>query len=293
MKEVDLIALLERISSEEGVPLVLEEEIQLKEAFSHIPLLDEKPEKNVLNEMEERLFSKEIIFDRRSKNNLHWLFVSVAALIAILFGCGLWITSLEMKYATGKEGQLSFVLPDQSIVRLNENSSAEYNKFLFFFSKKIYMKGEAYYIVTKGRHFTVETALYKISVLGTRFMVSEKDKFDVFCYEGKVKVENLRTNEVKVLIKGQSFSSDRAVKEKQPGFVTHNYEFDNAPLIDAIGAIEKEYKITIGNKDFCRGLFFTGAFPIKDLKLTLDVVLAPYNMRWEQLSSNHYRIVRQ
>ncbi|MBP1631624.1 MAG: hypothetical protein H6Q15_2517, partial [Bacteroidetes bacterium] len=43
MKEVELINILEKISSDEGYTLSFEEEIHLKEAFSHIPLLDEKP----------------------------------------------------------------------------------------------------------------------------------------------------------------------------------------------------------------------------------------------------------
>ncbi len=67
-----------------------------------------------------------------------------------------------MKYVTGSNEQLAFVLPDKSEVKLNENSSVEYNKFLFYFNRNISMKGEAYYIVTKGQKFTVETPTHLI-----------------------------------------------------------------------------------------------------------------------------------
>jgi len=291
MKDVDLIALLEKISSEEGATLTLEEEVHLKEAFSHIPLLDEKPGENVLNEMEERLFSKSIIFEKPEKKIIYWKqYISVAAMLVVLFGCGLWIKSMEMKFATGNNEQLSFVLPDKSEVKLNENSSAEYNRLLFFFSKNVRMEGEAYYVVTKGKRFTVETHTHKISVLGTRFMVSETDKFDVYCYEGRVMVESLDKKEMKILTKGRSFRSDKILQEDQPGWVSHNYVFNGAPLIDVIEAVEKEYKISIENKELCRGLVFTGSFPVKDLNVALEIVLAPYDMSWEQIQVNQYRI---
>lgn len=291
MKDVELINLLERISSDKGAILSFEEEIQLKEAFSYIPLMDEKPGENVLNEMEDKLFSKSIIFEKTEKKVIYWRrYISVAALLAVIFGCGLWIKSLEVKFETGNNEQLSFVLPDKSEVKLNENSSAEYNRLLFFFSKNVRMEGEAYYVVTKGKKFTVETPTHKISVLGTRFMVSETDKFDVYCYEGRVMVESLDKKDVKILTKGRSFRSDKILQEDQPGWVSQNYIFNNAPLIDVIEAVEKEYEISIENKEICRGLLFTGSFPANDLNTALEIVLGPYRMIWEQISPKCYKI---
>lgn len=293
MKEVDIIRVLERISSDENAFLSLEEETQLKEVFSHIPLQDEIPGENVLNEIEEKLFSKSIIFGRQEKKIIHWRrYVSVAALLAVLFGCGLWIKSMEIRYATGNNERLSFVLPDHSEVKLNENSSAEYNRFLFFFNKNVRMEGEAYYVVTKGKKFSVETPAHKISVLGTRFVVSERDQFDVICYEGKVMVESLDGKEKKLLTKGRSFGSDEMIIEDEPLWVSQKYIFDNAPLAEVVEALEKEYKISIENKSICRGQYFTGSFPEHSLEIALDIVLAPYNMSWEKAKPGVYRIQR-
>jgi len=57
MKEMQIIALLERISSEKEVSLSPEEDIQFMEAFSQIPLLDEKLDETSLYDMETKLFS--------------------------------------------------------------------------------------------------------------------------------------------------------------------------------------------------------------------------------------------
>jgi len=291
MKEVELINILEKISSDERYTLSFEEEMHLKEAFSHIPLLDEKPGENVLNEMEERLFSKSIIFEKTEKRIIHWRrYLSVAALIAVLFGCGLWIKSMDMKFVTGSNEQLAFMLPDQSEVKLNENSLVEYNRFFFYFNRNINMAGEAYYVVTKGQKFTVETPTHLISVLGTRFMVSETDRFDVFCYEGKVLVESLDKREKKILTKGRSFGSDKVMQENQPNWVSHKYVFNSAPLVDVLEALEEEYKVSIENKNYYKEFVFTGTFPTNDISLALNIILAPYNMSWEQVQSNKYRI---
>jgi len=291
MKDVELINLLERISSDEDTILSFEEEIQLKEAFSYIPLMDEKPGENVLNEMEDNLFSKSIIFEKTEKKVIYWRrYISVAALLAIIFGCGLWIKSLEVKFETGRNKELSLELPDHSKVWLNDNSSLKYNKLFFYFNRNIEMKGEAYFVVTKGQKFSVLTPTHKISVLGTRFVISEKDSFNVVCYEGKVLVELRDSNQKKVLTKGRRFDSDSIIKENQPQWISHKYVFNNSSLYDVISAIEKEYEISIENKDICRGLLFTGSFPAKDLNMALEIVLGPYSMIWEQISPKCYKI---
>ena len=152
------------------------------------------------------------------------------------------------------------------------------------------MTGEAYYVVAKDGKFTVETMQHKISVLGTRFVVSQKEKFDVICYEGKVMVKSLDNEEKKVLTKGMSLSSDKTIKEQEPVWINNNYVFSNTPLIDVLEALEKEYKITIENKELCMGAYFTGSFPTGNLSLALDVVLIIYDMGWEMVSPEIYMI---
>jgi Fe2+-dicitrate sensor, membrane component len=291
MKKTDLVSILERMTLDEGHVLSMEEEIHLREAFSVIPLLDEKPTNNFLYELENILFSQKIIFEKQLKRIIPWrIYTLIAALFVIILGAGLWIYSQNMSFETGRNKELALELPDHSKIWLNENSSLEYNKVFFYLKRNIEMKGEAYFVVTKGQKFSVTTPTHRISVLGTRFLISERDSFNVSCYEGKVLVESLKTNKKKVLTKGKRFDSDSIIKENQPQWVSHKYVFNNSSLSDVINAIEKEYKISIQNKEICKELIFTGSFPVNDLNTALEIVLGPYDMSWEQIDSKNYKI---
>lgn len=291
MKKTDLISILEKMALSEGNILSMEEEAHLKEAFSAIPLLDEKPADDFLDEMETILFSKKIIFEKQLKRIIPWRkYASIAALFAIILSAGLWIYSQNINIETRQKEQLALKLPDNSEVKLNENSSVSYNKLFFYFNRNIEMKGEAYFVVTKGKKFSVLTSTHKISVLGTRFAVYEKDSFNVVCYEGKVLVEKRDSNQKKVLTKGRSVNSDTIIKENEPQWINHKYVFNNSSLYDVISAIEKEYGISILNKEICKGLVFTGSFPANDLNTALETVLGPYNMNGEQVSPKCYKL---
>lgn len=290
MKTLLIIKYLEEISSENEISSTVEDDMQLKEAFSQIPLQNEKIDDQELLELEEMIFDNKIHLHLSKRAIILKRYISIAALLAFILASGLIIKNSDVSYMTKNGEQLSFVLPDQSIVNLNENSMAEYNKLLFKFNKKIYMTGEAYYVVAKDGKFTVETMQHKISVLGTRFVVSQKEKFDVICYEGKVMVESLDNEEKKVLTKGMSLSSDKTIKEQEPVWINNNYVFSNTPLIDVLEALEKEYKITIENKELCMGAYFTGSFPTGNLSLALDVVLIIYDLGWEMVQPGVYKV---
>lgn len=290
MKKLLIIKYLEEISSENDISLTIEDDMQLKEAFSQIPLQNEKIDDLELLELEELIFDNKIHLHLSRRTIILKRYISIAVLLAFIVASGLMIKNSDVIYMTKNGEQLSFVLPDQSIVKLNENSMAEYNKLFFKFNKKVYMTGEAYYVVAKDGQFTVETMQHKISVLGTRFVVSQKERFDVICYEGKVVVESLDNGEKKVLTKGMSLSPDKIIKEQEPVWINNNYVFSNTPLIDVLEALEKEYKITIENKELCKGVYFTGSFPTGNLSLALDVVLIIYDMGWEMVSPEIYMI---
>lgn len=290
MKTLLIIKYLEEISSENEISSTVEDDMQLKEAFSQIPLQNEKIDGQELLELEELIFDNKIHLHLSRRTIILKRYISIAVLLAFIVASGLMIKNSDVSYMTKNGEQLSFVLPDRSIVKLNENSMAEYNKLLFKFNKKIYMTGEAYYVVAKDGKFTVETMQHKISVLGTRFVVSQKEKFDVICYEGKVMVESLDNEEKKVLTKGMSLSSDKTIKEQEPVWINNNYVFSNTPLIDVLEALEKEYKITIENKELCMGAYFTGSFPTGNLSLALDVVLIIYDLGWEMVQPGVYKV---
>ena len=97
----------------------------------------------------------------------------------------------------------TFSLPDNSEVVLNSGSEINYKKWNWDNNRRLELKGEAYFRVSKGRRFEVQTSLGKVSVLGTQFNVkARKNRFDVVCYEGRVKVNYANTQII--LTHGQS-----------------------------------------------------------------------------------------
>jgi len=84
----------------------------------------------------------------------------------------------------------TFNLPDNSEVILNANSNIEFNKKNWEDSRELTLNGEAYFKVSKGKKFDVNTEVGTISVLGTQFNVKERaNYFEVKCFEGIVKVD--------------------------------------------------------------------------------------------------------
>ena len=60
MKKLLIIKYLEEISSENDISLTIEDDMQLKEAFSQIPLQNEKIDDKELLELEELIFDNKI-----------------------------------------------------------------------------------------------------------------------------------------------------------------------------------------------------------------------------------------
>ena len=84
---------------------------------------------------------------------------------------------------------LHIELPDQSTINLNAASQISYNDNHWNKARRIALNGEAYFDVTKGATFKVETTLGTVTVYGTQFNVKQRNKlFEVVCYEGLVGV---------------------------------------------------------------------------------------------------------
>ena len=119
----------------------------------------------------------------------NWFF-RIAAVLVIGLGLFLGFQNFSSSTVYAENGALnSFNLPDNSEVVLNSGSEIEYRKWNWSNNRALELNGEAYFKVAKGQKFEVNTSLGKVTVLGTQFNVKQRDnRFDVTCYEGKVKV---------------------------------------------------------------------------------------------------------
>ena len=121
------------------------------------------------------------------------LVISAAASVIVIFLLHLFISEKTVENTFAEN--TAFRLPDNSRVVLSENSTVGYSPY--WWKREVKLQGEAYFEVEKGEKFTVKTPAGKISVLGTRFQVSEvEDGLIVKCFEGKVKLSNKETEQI-------------------------------------------------------------------------------------------------
>lgn len=112
--------------------------------------------------------------------------------------------------ATSSRGKIEVMLSDSSRVWLNAGSELKYPDVFGQDSREVYLKGEAYFEVSKNpaRPFVVHTGAHNIEVLGTQFNVKAIDRESCVTtlVEGCVRMRN-RRNDTVVLHPGQQAES--------------------------------------------------------------------------------------
>lgn len=220
---------------------------------------------------------------RKVQKKRIWSAVAICACVVVVV-LGWYSMGQLTVFSAEKEGIL-VELPDHSVACLNRNTSLHYNRWGFRFFREVKLKGEAYFDVYKGSHFVVNADPYKVSVLGTRFSVSQKNgQFKAYCFQGKIKVENGKLNSGQILTTNQNISvvlgkvSLNIQKELEPVWVRKQCVYENIPLNDVIKKLQEVYGITVLCNRYCDSLRFTGIFPVDDLDLAIQLVFEPFNL---------------
>lgn len=232
---------------------------------------------------------------RKKKTLLKWSYL-VAASIALLIVVNLFLFDTDKSYKTSIGEQLAVVLPDSSEVILNAKSKIDCNFKDWKISRKINLKGQAFFKVNKGSDFIVQTKLGDVSVLGTKFTVNAVDSiFEVICFEGKVKVEHEKFEEF--LTKGQALKYVNSklnqwnVESNEPSWIIVECSFVNAPLRQVILALEKQYDISINAQNIDQDILFTGGFTHSDLSIALKSVFDAFDIKYTFSSTNSKQII--
>ena len=196
----------------------------------------------------------------------------------------------ETQYAeNGKK--TTFSLPDASEVVLNSGSEIKYKKWNWNSNRNLELKGEAFFKVAKGKRFEVTTDLGKVAVLGTQFGVKAREsRFDVTCFEGRVKV-NYKAKEI-ILTKGQSVSfengiqTDLHLENLQPEWLNNEIAFNKAKLNAIVAEIQRQYNVTITVKSNYSDELFTGKLPTNNLDIALQIIAETYHLVPKKITSN-------
>jgi transmembrane sensor len=220
-----------------------------------------------------------------------WMF-RAAAIFVLALGITFVMKFFVPQTQTADFGErTTFSLPDNSEVVLNSGSEINYKKWNWDNNRHLELKGEAYFRVAKGRRFEVQTDLGKVTVLGTQFNVkARKNRFDVVCYEGRVKVNYSNTQIV--LTHGQSvrFENGKQVKMSvnslKPEWIDNQICFNKENIRTLLDEVERQYnvKIELNSKDTIS--LFTGKLPAKDLDTALQIISTTYHLEAKKVSKN-------
>lgn len=220
-----------------------------------------------------------------------WMF-QAAAIFVLAIGITLVMKFFVPQTQTADFGEkTTFSLPDHSEVVLNSGSEINYKKWNWDNNRHLELIGEAYFRVAKGRRFEVQTNLGKVTVLGTQFNVkARKNRFDVVCYEGRVKVNYANTQIL--LTHGQSvrFENGKQVKMNvnslKPEWIDDQICFTKENIRTLLDEVERQYnvKIELNSKDTIS--LFTGKLPAKDLNTALQIISTTYHLEAKKVSEN-------
>ncbi|CAL2056949.1 FecR family protein [Tenacibaculum sp. 190524A05c] len=213
--------------------------------------------------------------------NPYWL-SGIAASLVLVFSYLLFFQNIT--YTTQLAEQLDFNLPDNSKVTLNADSKVSHKRFGWKDNRVVDLTGEAYFKVEKGQKFEVKTAQGIVSVLGTQFTVNSRENFfNVICYEGKVKVEVPNQKEV-ILTKGKALSFKNSktlaytLESEKPSWLNKQSSFYNAPIIEVINELERQFNIMIEGKANVKPGNFTGRFSHDNLETALKTIFVSMNI---------------
>jgi transmembrane sensor len=213
-----------------------------------------------------------------------WLF-RVAAILVLGFGITFFTQNFVSETQNASNGKkTSFLLPDNSEVVLNSGSQIDYKKWNWNNNRNLNLKGEAYFHVAKGRKFEVNTNLGKVTVLGTQFDVKAREnRFDISCFEGRVKV-NYNNIQI-VLTHGQtvSFENGKQINDhtdaEKPDWLDNKIGFNKENLENILDEIQRQYDVTITLKTLTRTELFSGKLPTDNLNVALEIIATTYHLK--------------
>ncbi len=216
-------------------------------------------------------------------------YLAIAASVAIIVTVSLF--SGKTTYQTGIGQKETIILPDDSEVMINAKSELTYNKLLFGFSRKLNLKGEAYFKVSKGSTFSVITTNGEIAVLGTQFNVISRDNFfETNCYEGKVQVKSSKvldtlTQGEQIKMVGQNRVNQASQNtDSKPSWVTGVSKFKNTPLKQVLNEFEVQFGVSFDTANLKNlSKLYSGAFNHKkdSIQSALENVFLPLGISYD------------
>ena len=225
-----------------------------------------------------------------------------AASIVILFSLGSFLRFYSVAFENPAGQHLEAMLPDQSRVNLNAQSSISYHPYWWKINRKVKLQGEAFFEVQKGKKFTVVSEKGTTQVLGTSFnILAREDIYKVTCISGTVKVRSRggyeailkpnskaeinRNGEINILTNIETFPE---ISWKKNIFL-----FTAKPVHEVFTEIERQYGVKIDFKINDESLY-TGNFnKDQNVEDILEYVCPALGLKYVRKSVSEYLIIQR
>ncbi|MEL6667964.1 MAG: FecR domain-containing protein [Bacteroidota bacterium] len=213
----------------------------------------------------------------RSLNS--WVAWAAALVGLALISYFLWPTAAGSILQTGTGDQMVQRLPDGSTVRLNAESELNYTVTNKEENRRLNLKGEAFFSVSKGAEFVVETSRGTVQVLGTEFNVYARESdFWVNCLEGSVAVRS-DEGEKQEINAGESaylLPNGRLVRRSnqvlaEPSWWNGQTQFREVNLKDVLAEFSRQYPIEIIYEEL-PAKKYTGPLPHNEAEAALELI---------------------
>jgi len=223
-------------------------------------------------------------------------FLTVAAVLLPLFivtglffvgGENSFLTQKELVFQTANEKK-EFVLPDGTSIMLEPQSELKLAKDFGSKARNVSFTGKAFFSVAKNKDlpFVIDAKGFKVQVLGTQFILDQKENNKVYLKEGKVKVDY--EGHTTYLLPKETWLADKNGIEKHfyDQDVQRKFNFNNMKFSEAISKLEETYNITIDYPQEFKSNIIDGDI-IGNLDKVLQTMSFPFNLKTNKISDNH------
>jgi ferric-dicitrate binding protein FerR (iron transport regulator) len=218
---------------------------------------------------------------------------SIAILITVSIVFYLFNSNRRIAVSTIYGERKEVVLPDQSLVTLNSNSTLTYSSDWSDDEDRIVkLEGEAFFSVTHKKNnqkFIVKTGGLDVRVLGTEFNVNtRRGSIKVVLSSGKVQLSDQKKRELimqpgeKVVytIQKQDYKKEKVQAGLYSSWKKNVLQFDNTPIREIATLIEDNYgKEVIINDTSIANRNFTGTYPADDIDILIKALSGVYQIK--------------
>ena len=246
--------------------------------------LDLVPEEDMWNQIQSKTKTHSSSVNR-PRLNIKWLILLF--LLSALLGFGLWQFFSGDVLKTQFKEEKKYEFADASQVRLGPESKLRFDESDWSNERRLKLNGQAFFDVTSGKEFIVETQSGNIRVLGTQFDIWSPNKsfLRVQCYEGKVEVSN-KTGSKEVLSKGQeiyiynqTLSKIHSISQNEPDWFSKSRNYRGVEIGLVLNDVKRYYAIDFNLESVNEKELFSGTLSTDNLDGFLKAITT--TMGWK------------